>query len=97
MLFTWDPDKQAENLRRRKVDFAVAARIFDGPVLISEDTRFDYGEKRLQAIGEFEGQTYVVSYTLRNEVCRIITAWKVGKAGERRYRALLARRSSPDA
>jgi uncharacterized DUF497 family protein len=96
MLFTWDPDKCSENVRLRKVDFAVAARIFEGPVLISEDARQDYGEKRLRAIGEFEGQSYVVAYTLRGEICRIITAWKVGKAGEQRYRTLLARRPPQD-
>lgn len=97
MLFDWDEPKRKENLRKRKVDFAIAARIFDGQVIFEEDRRRDYGESRYRAIGSFEGQTYVVAFTIRGEVCHIITAWKVGEAGEKRYRALLARRSSPDA
>jgi uncharacterized DUF497 family protein len=97
MQFDWDEAKRKENLRQRQVDFAVAAQIFKGPILSAEDERHDYGERRLRAIGQFEGQTYVVVYTLRDEVCHIITAWKVGKAGERRYKAILSRRSYPDA
>jgi uncharacterized DUF497 family protein len=97
MDFEWDDDKFDENLRARQVDFAVAARIFDGPVIVSEDRRRHYGEKRYRAIGQFEGQAYVVAYTYRDEVCHIITAWKVGPKGERRYKAPLGRRSPPDA
>lgn len=97
MRFDWDEEKRAENLRRRKVDFAVAAQIFAGPVVAAADDRHEYGEKRFRAIGQFEGNTYVVAYTLRDETWHIITAWKVGKAGERRYRALLARRSASNA
>ena len=97
MEFEWDEAKRRDNLRRRAVDFAVAAQIFDGPVLIAEDTRRDYVEKRFRALRQFEGQFYVVAYTLRDEVCHIITAWKVGNAGEKRYQALFARRFAPDA
>jgi uncharacterized DUF497 family protein len=43
MEFDWDESKRRENLRRRQVDFAVAAQIFKGPVVGREDTRRDYG------------------------------------------------------
>jgi uncharacterized DUF497 family protein len=91
MLFEWDEIKYRENLERRKVDFEVAIGIFDGPVISAEDTRVDYGERRFRAIGEFEGQSYVVVYTDREQVRHIVTAWKVGAAGAKRYRALFAR------
>ena len=91
MEFDWDESKRRENLRRRQVDFAVAAQIFKGPVVGREDTRRDYGERRFRAVGSFEGQTYVVVYTLRNKVRHIVTAWKVGKAGEKRYQTILTR------
>jgi uncharacterized DUF497 family protein len=97
MEFEWDDDKLEENLRVRQVDIAVAARIFDGPIIAHEDRRRRYGEKRYRAIGQFEGQAYVVAYTYRGEICHIITAWKVGPKGERRYKALLSRRPSQDA
>jgi uncharacterized DUF497 family protein len=92
MEFEWDDDKWEENLRVRQIDFAIAAQIFEGPVVTCEDDRGDYGEKRYRAIGRFEEQAYVVAYTFRDEVCHIITAWKVGPKGERRYKALLSRR-----
>ncbi|HMN88046.1 MAG TPA: BrnT family toxin [Bauldia sp.] len=91
MLFDWDDAKCEDNIGRRGVDFAIAARIFAGPVLSREDRRREYGEQRFRAVGRFEGQAYVVVYTLRGEVRHIITAWKVGEAGEKRYRTLLAR------
>jgi uncharacterized DUF497 family protein len=97
MEFEWDEEKRLENLRRRQVDFEVAAQIFAGPVIIGEDRRQDYGEKRYRAVGRFEGQAYVVAYTLRGEVCRIVTAWKIDAAGEKRYQALLSRRAAPQA
>jgi len=97
MEFEWDEAKRRKNLRRRSVDFAVAVQIFNGPVLIAEDSRRDYGERRYRALGQFEGQSYVVAYTLRDEVCHVITAWKVGKTSEKRYQARLARRAAPDA
>lgn len=90
-------EKRKENLRRRSVDFAIAARIFEGPVVTAEDQREAYGEARLRAVGQFEGTTYVVAYTFRGEICHIIPAWKAGKAGEARYRSLLARRPWPNA
>ena len=97
MEFEWDDDKWEENLRRRQVDFAIAARIVNGLVVAREDRRRRYGERRYRAVGSFEGQAYVVAYTYRGEICHIITAWKVGPKGERRYKALLGRRPPPDA
>jgi uncharacterized DUF497 family protein len=97
MEFEWDEAKRRENLRRRRVDFRIAAQIFKGPVRYAVDSRYDYGETRFRAIGQFEGQSYVVVYTLRDEIYRIISAWKVDEAGERRYQALLSRRPPGDA
>jgi uncharacterized protein (DUF4415 family) len=49
MKFNWDELKRKENLRKRKVDFAIAARIFEGQVLFEEDIRQDYSERRFRA------------------------------------------------
>jgi uncharacterized protein len=51
MRFTWDRKKSAVNYRARGFDFAFASLIFDGPVLMVEDTRRDYGERRFVAVG----------------------------------------------
>lgn len=97
MKFDWDELKRRENVRLRKVDFAEAALIFAGRVIASEDNRQNYGERRFRALGQAGGKTYVVAYTDRGEVRHIITAWEVGTAGARRYRALLSRGTSEDA
>jgi uncharacterized DUF497 family protein len=97
MDFEWDEAKRQTNLRARGVDFEIAARIFEGPVVVAMDDRHDYGEERYRAIGKFEEQTYVVVFAIRGEVRRIISARKVDRAGERRYQALLSRRPSGQA
>lgn len=97
MSFSWDEKKREENWQTRKVDFAEAVGIFDDPKIIeSVDTREDYGEERIQALGKTGENFYLVAYTWRGEVRHIITAWKVGEDGKRRYEAVFARRHRSD-
>ena len=97
MAFSWDENKRAENWRNRKVDFAEAIGIFDAQeVLESLDEREDYGEARIQALGKVGGVYYLVVYTWRGETRHIITAWKVGEDGKRRYETLFAQRYRSD-
>ncbi len=91
MEFEWDEEKRQRNYAERGVDFALACRIFDGPVIESEDTRGDYGEQRWRALGEVDGEYFVIAYTWRNDTCRIISAWKVDEDGKERYAAILGR------
>jgi hypothetical protein len=56
----------------------------------------EYGEERIQALGKTGGVFYFVVYTWRGETRHIITAWKVGEDGKRRYEALFAQRLSRD-
>jgi uncharacterized DUF497 family protein len=91
MEFEWDEAKRQENLRRSRVDFVFALRVFADPGRADViDDRVDYHEPRRQVIGRIDGQYYLVAYTMRGSVCRIITAWRLGRNGERRYQALLA-------
>lgn len=91
--FEWDEGKRLENLAARGVDFRVAARIFENPVLEAPDTRTDYAEPRFRALGHVGKECFVVAYTWRGQNRRIISAWKVGTDGQKRYTALLRRRS----
>lgn len=98
MRFSWDDSKRRENWRRRKVDLLEAALIFEDPEVIeSVDDRSDYGERRIRALGRVGGIYYLVAYTWRDGARHLITAWKVGEHGRRRYQAVLARRDQPDA
>ena len=97
MTFSWDEKKREENWVSRRVDFAEAIGIFDDPEIVeSVDDRVAYGEVRIQALGKADGIFYLVAYTWRGETRHIITAWKVGEHGKRRYEALFARRHSGD-
>lgn len=71
MRFGWDARKSDRNLRDRGFDFEFAAQIFDGPTLEREDTRRDYGERRVVALGQVEGITLTVVYTDRAGVGEI--------------------------
>ena len=90
--FDWDPDKRERNIAERGVDFRLAAQIFENPVIETEDTREDYGEQRFRALGHVGDEYFLVVYTWRGDIRRIISAWKVGEDGKKRYRAILARR-----
>lgn len=74
MAFDWDDDKSDWNLVERGFGFDVAALIFDGITWEAEDTRRDYGEKRMQAIGEVDGEVLFVVYTDREPYRWIISA-----------------------
>jgi uncharacterized DUF497 family protein len=60
--FEWDEDKRQANIAERGVDFRYAALIFQGPVLEAEDKHEDYGERRFRALGQVQGETYMVAF-----------------------------------
>ncbi len=76
MRFEWDPAKRIANVRLHGVDFELAARIFEGPVLERHDDRLDYGENRWIAIGMVNAIELTVYYTDRAAARRIISARK---------------------
>jgi uncharacterized DUF497 family protein len=63
--FTWNRTKSDANLRERGFDFAFASLVFDGPTLVAEDTRRDYGERHFVAIGLADGVHLTVVCTDR--------------------------------
>ncbi|MCT4492998.1 BrnT family toxin [Bosea minatitlanensis] len=89
MDFEWDEGKSEGNLRERGFGFDLAASIFLGPVLEAEDTRHDYGEVRIKALGSVQGIILVVIYTDRDGIRRIISARRA-KQKERRLWQLFA-------
>lgn len=87
MQFDWDPAKDARNLGERGFGFDVAARIFAGATLEVQDQRQDYGEIRIQAIGEAEGQVLFVVYTDRAGLRWFISARRANKKERERWHA----------
>ena len=65
MCFEWDDAKARANVAMHGIDFAIAQRIFDGPVLTRPDTRRDYGEARHVSVGRVGPAVIVVAHTTR--------------------------------
>ena len=87
--YEWDNGKAAENLRKHGADFADAIAALEDPNRLEEiDTRFEYGEERIQAIGMAHSDVLFVIVTLRDEdICRIISAGKATRHEQDRYYA----------
>ena len=51
-MITWDETKRAINIAKHGIDFADCAKVFDQLMVTREDTRLEYGEVRLQSIGQ---------------------------------------------
>lgn len=87
MEFDWNGAKHERNVAERGFGFDFAALIFTGETIEVEDTRRDYGETRIQAIGEAEGIVLFVVYTERDGVRWIISARKADRRERRRWHA----------
>ena len=90
MSLEWDENKRQRNIAERGVDFRLAGQIFENPIIETEDRREDYGEVRYRALGHVDDDFFVVVYTWRGKNRRIISAWKVGGDGKRRYQAIFS-------
>ena len=86
MWFEWDARKAAQNLAKHGVPFEYAARVFLDPLrLDAEDRRRDYGEQRRLTLGRVEGRLYVIAYTSRGRMIRLISARKANARERRQY------------
>jgi len=74
MVFSWSDRKNVENVRKHRIAFEDAVRVFDGPVITRVDDRVDYGEFREIAIGLVDGIEIVVCFTDVGDGRRIISA-----------------------
>ena len=90
MQFEWDTRKAAQNIAKHGVPFDYAAQVFLDPHrLDSEDERRDYNEERRLTLGKIEGRLFVVAYTPRGKLMRLISARKANGREERQYHEAL--------
>lgn len=91
MKFEWDEAKNLENIRKHQIDFADVPQIFDSPMLIELDDRFNYGEDRWFGIGFLDNLIVVVIWTERKgDVIRIISARKANRYERQKFEQYLA-------
>ena len=73
---SYDPAKRERTLAERGLDFEDALVVFRGMTLEVEDTRKDYGERRMLCFGLLAGRLVVVGYTPRGSVRHVFSMRK---------------------
>ena len=85
MRITCDGIKRERAQLERGLDFERAPEVFAGLTLEAEDTRRDYGERRVLCVGHLEGRMVMIAYTARGSARHIISMRKCNARGIRRY------------
>lgn len=88
--FEWDPVKAATNMRKHRVSFEIAMRVFSDPLALVRQDRVESGERRWRTTGLVDGQFLViVAHTIWDEdetdIIRIISARRAEPKERRRY------------
>ena len=89
-MIEYDMAKDQDNIRTRGLPLGAAELLFTGPYVEEEDARTDYGETRFVATGPIAAlgdRIFVVVYTWRENIRRIISFRKANDREVRKYRA----------
>lgn len=87
MRVSYDSAKRERTLADRGLDFEDAEAIFQGMTIEVEDTRKDYGERRILCFGLLAGRLVVVGYAPRGAVRHVFS---MRKANDREQTRLAA-------
>jgi uncharacterized protein len=84
--FDWTLSKADSNERKHGLDFRFGIRVFkDRRHIIYDVSRSKDGEERFKAVGMVDGKLYCVVFTMRDDVCRIISARRTNAGEDRAY------------
>ena len=81
--FDWNPKKRDTNLRNHKIDFEDVKGIFDGYTFVRRSDR--HGEIRYQVFGYVHDREVAVAFTIRGDVCWLISARRARKDERRKF------------
>lgn len=85
MRITFDAAKDKSNQAKHGVSLAMAAEVEWDDAMVWSDTRRDYGEDRMCAIGYIGPRLHFVAFVDRGNVRRIISLRKANQREEVRY------------
>lgn len=89
MDFEWDEEKNRLNLSKHRINFELASKVFDDPLVRYFFDRKVDGEERWRAVGHVSQYLVVVvhCYRYRNakEIIRIISARAASSHERKRY------------
>ena len=79
MEITFDSSKNERNIGERGISFERAREFDFETALYVEDTRKNYGETRLRAVGYIGRRLHVLVFTMRGETLRVISLRKANR------------------
>jgi hypothetical protein len=85
MEFEWDELKNHINIKKHKLSFEYAKILFEHPLLINEDRRYNNKEKRFIGYGEIGGRLMCVVYTEREPNKIRIISFRKANYREKEY------------
>lgn len=81
----FDSAKSLKNRRERGIGFERFADMDLDTAISVEDTRQDYGERRMRVLGHIDGQLHAAVITPRGEKIRVVSLRRANKREERAY------------
>jgi uncharacterized DUF497 family protein len=85
MKVTFDPKKNADNIRERQLSFDEVSKLEWLSAVILEDVRKDYGERRYRVFGYIDERLYAVVFTPREDAVHVISFRKANIREVKRY------------
>lgn len=85
MYISFDPAKEARNRAERGLSFALVAELDWETALAIEDTRRDYGERRIQVLALLGTRLHMAVVTFRQDVVHVISFRKANAKEVERY------------
>jgi uncharacterized DUF497 family protein len=82
---TFDPAKNARNRQERGLPFELVAHLDWETAVSVEDTRKDYGERRLRVLGFLGGRLHAAVITMRGDALHVISFRKANLREVGRY------------
>jgi uncharacterized protein len=81
--FDWNPKKRESNLHDHKIDFEEVKGIFDRYHIIRRSDR--HGEIRYEVFGYVDNREVLVAFTLRGDICWLISARRASRKERREF------------
>jgi uncharacterized DUF497 family protein len=85
MRISLDPPKNARNVAERGLSFELAAQLDWENAVAIEDTRKDYGERRLRVLAFLGKGLHAAVITMRDDAMHVISLRKANEKEVRRY------------
>lgn len=87
MYFDWDEQKNALNIQKHGIDFNDAHELFEQTMLVLQDERKDYKERRYIGMGYIQRRMMVVVFTRPNKAnVRIISLRRANKREQEKFK-----------